>query len=211
MQDFESLAMVAQLAPIGMAINDLKRGTIWMNDFYYNLLGLTPPKLGESHKVQMLELLHEEDQILFTDAYRNLMMGQEFYHGIARLRHTEGHYLTLWGSTIAFKKDKEGRPQQFLSTAIQGFEELLEPFFKKRLAMLNSNASNGLELETNPMTKRERLILQMLATNQTSKKVAESLSLSPYTIETHRKNILQKLQVNTTGAAIALAKEKHWI
>jgi two-component system, NarL family, nitrate/nitrite response regulator NarL len=47
------------------------------------------------------------------------------------------------------------------------------------------------------LTKREIEILQLLKSNYTNQKIASKLSLSIYTVETHRKNIMQKLQLNS--------------
>ncbi len=49
------------------------------------------------------------------------------------------------------------------------------------------------------LTPREKEILQLLAEGRTNKEVANSLKLSLYTVETHRGNILEKL--NLHGAA----------
>ena len=47
------------------------------------------------------------------------------------------------------------------------------------------------------LTKREREIIQLLKDNLTNQQIAGKLNLSIYTVETHRKNIMQKLQLNS--------------
>jgi DNA-binding NarL/FixJ family response regulator len=47
------------------------------------------------------------------------------------------------------------------------------------------------------LTKREIEILKLVKKEYTSEQIAESLSLSFYTVETHRKNINQKLKFET--------------
>ncbi|MDZ4664161.1 MAG: LuxR C-terminal-related transcriptional regulator [Bacteroidota bacterium] len=49
----------------------------------------------------------------------------------------------------------------------------------------------------NNLTKREKEILLLVLDEQSSQSVAALLSLSIRTIETHRKNILRKTNVNT--------------
>lgn len=46
------------------------------------------------------------------------------------------------------------------------------------------------------LTKREMEILQLIKNNQTNQQIADTLFLSIYTVETHRKNIMQKLGLN---------------
>jgi DNA-binding NarL/FixJ family response regulator len=58
------------------------------------------------------------------------------------------------------------------------------------------------------LTKREREILQLLAEGKTNKEVAASLNISPYTVETHRGNILEKLGLHTPAELILYAVRK---
>jgi two-component system, NarL family, nitrate/nitrite response regulator NarL len=50
------------------------------------------------------------------------------------------------------------------------------------------------------MTKRELEILQLIKTESTNQQIADKLFLSIYTIETHRKNIMQKLNLKSPVA-----------
>jgi DNA-binding NarL/FixJ family response regulator len=45
------------------------------------------------------------------------------------------------------------------------------------------------------LSRREREVLQLLAEGQTTKQVAASLNVSPKTVETHRRNIMDKLDL----------------
>jgi two-component system response regulator NreC len=55
------------------------------------------------------------------------------------------------------------------------------------------------------LTPREREILQLLAEGKTNKEVATVLNLSPYTVETHRGNILEKLNLHSVPELILYA------
>ena len=48
------------------------------------------------------------------------------------------------------------------------------------------------------LTRREKEILQLLHEGLNGPQIAERLFLSPFTIETHRKNLMQKFNTNTT-------------
>lgn len=58
------------------------------------------------------------------------------------------------------------------------------------------------------LTTREREILQLLAEGRSNKEVASRLGLSTYTVETHRGNILQKLNLHGTPELILYAVRK---
>ncbi len=58
------------------------------------------------------------------------------------------------------------------------------------------------------LTPREREILQLLAEGKTNKEVAKILNLSLYTVETHRGNILEKLNLHGVPELILYAVRK---
>lgn len=55
------------------------------------------------------------------------------------------------------------------------------------------------------LTKREREVLQLIAEGLTNNQIAEKLFVSPSTVDTHRKNMITKLEVNNTAALIRFA------
>jgi DNA-binding NarL/FixJ family response regulator len=61
------------------------------------------------------------------------------------------------------------------------------------------------------LSDREREILQLLAEGNTNKEVAHMLHLSPYTVETHRSNILEKLNIHSVAELILYAVRKGLI
>lgn len=59
------------------------------------------------------------------------------------------------------------------------------------------------------LTKREKEILKLVAEGKTSNVIAAQLHLSPLTIETHRRNLMQKFEVKNMAAAIKIAAENN--
>jgi DNA-binding NarL/FixJ family response regulator len=57
------------------------------------------------------------------------------------------------------------------------------------------------------LTRREKEILQLLSEGLTSNDIAGKLYLSNYTIDTHRKNMLQKFNVHNTQSLLNVAKK----
>jgi DNA-binding NarL/FixJ family response regulator len=58
------------------------------------------------------------------------------------------------------------------------------------------------------LTNREREILQLAAEGKSNKEIAGLLNLSVYTIETHRKNIMEKLNLHSLPELILYAVRK---
>ena len=60
-------------------------------------------------------------------------------------------------------------------------------------------------------TKREKEIIRMIANERSTLQIAESLGLSPATVETHRKNILHKLGFHNATGLVRYALERGWM
>jgi len=58
------------------------------------------------------------------------------------------------------------------------------------------------------LTEREREVLQLLAEGKSNKEAAVVLNLSPYTVETHRTNMMQKLGIHNTAEIVLYAVRK---
>ena len=50
------------------------------------------------------------------------------------------------------------------------------------------------------LAPREREVLKLLSEGETSRQIAEFLSISPRTVETHRRNIMRKLGIHSVAA-----------
>lgn len=55
------------------------------------------------------------------------------------------------------------------------------------------------------LSEREREIFQLVAEGHSTKEIAEMLSVSPTTVETHRAHILQKLDIHNTAELVLYA------
>jgi two-component system response regulator NreC len=72
-------------------------------------------------------------------------------------------------------------------------------------------AEKGVDDRYELLSEREREILQLVAEGHSSKAVAELLSISPATVETHRAHILQKLDVHSTAELVLFAVRRRII
>jgi DNA-binding NarL/FixJ family response regulator len=97
----------------------------------------------------------------------------------------------------AVKAVSEGKA--FFSPAIS--KMLVEDYVRQ---MQEREVEDSYEL----LTPREREILQLLAEGKSNKEVATILNLSLYTIETHRSNLLQKLNLHSVPELILYAVRK---
>ena len=70
--------------------------------------------------------------------------------------------------------------------------------------LIKKKGANTSELDATPVviTKREQEILDLVAKGKTSQYIAEKLFISVRTVESHRYNLMQKLDVNNVAELI---------
>ena len=100
----------------------------------------------------------------------------------------------------AIRSVHEGR--SFLSPRVS---QLLKDDYLSQLE------ARGVEDSYDLLTDREREILQLVAEGKTNKEIANVLNVSPYTIDTHRAHILQKLNLHSGPELILYAVRKGLI
>ena len=66
-------------------------------------------------------------------------------------------------------------------------------------------ADRGIVDRYDSLSEREREIFQLIAEGHSNKGIAELLSISPATVETHRAHILQKLDLHNTAEVVLYA------
>jgi DNA-binding NarL/FixJ family response regulator len=93
-----------------------------------------------------------------------------------------------------------GKP--FFSPAIA--QTLLEDYMRR---LQQQSLQDSYDL----LTDREKEILQLLAEGKSNKEVATLLDLSLYTVETHRSNLMQKLNLHNTAEIVLYAVRKKII
>ena len=64
---------------------------------------------------------------------------------------------------------------------------------------------NGSIEDVDRLTEREKEVLRLIAEEFTNQEIADKLFLSPRTIDTHRRNLLQKLNVKNTAGLVKVA------
>ncbi len=82
-----------------------------------------------------------------------------------------------------------------------------ERVFSKSILSLMQKKFSGVMGDPEPIsiTKREQEVLNLIAQGKTSAEIAEELFLSVRTIETHRYNLMQKLQCNNIAGLVRYA------
>ena len=91
------------------------------------------------------------------------------------------------------------------------------PFFSPKITQtllddyVRQLRQKGLQDSYDLLTEREKEVLQLLAEGKSNKEVATILDLSVYTVETHRTNLMQKLNLHNTAEIVLYAVRKKII
>ena len=97
----------------------------------------------------------------------------------------------------AIQRVLEGK--KYLSPAIS--EKVLEGYLEGRKTLKT-------ETSWETLTQRERDVLKLVGEGYTSKEIAQMLSISSKTVDKHRSNIMNKLDLHSAAALSAYAVEK---
>jgi DNA-binding NarL/FixJ family response regulator len=95
--------------------------------------------------------------------------------------------------------------RKFIVDAIQSLA-VHRPFFTAKVteAMLRNYATK--EKQTlSPLTNRERTIVQLIAEGHSNKSIAQTLSISSKTVETHRASVMRKLNLASSATLVRYA------
>jgi DNA-binding NarL/FixJ family response regulator len=85
-------------------------------------------------------------------------------------------------------------------------QELIVKNFAKKTG-LNGTVKNQDGILASSLTERELQVLKLIAQQNSTREIAEELFISSNTVETHRKNLIKKLNVkNVVGLALYAAK-----
>ena len=93
--------------------------------------------------------------------------------------------------------------------------EAIETVMKGKLFLSMDAAQSLRSVADKPdlpvITRREKEVLELIATGCTNAEIAERLFVSVSTIDTHRKNLLEKFNVRNTASLVRLATQQQII
>ena len=162
------------------------------------VLDITMPNLGGIEAAQRIASLLPHTSIIFLS-----MHSDEGYVLRALKAGAKGYLLkdSAEGDLIeAIKAVNQGKT--FFSAEIS--KMLVEDYIREI-------RSRGIEDSYELLTSREREILQLLAEGKSNKDIASLLNLSPHTVETHRRNLQDKLNLHSFAELILYAVRKRVI
>lgn len=197
---------------------------------YKASLGLNPNELKEKGMRYFWNRIHPDDVDAWLKALNKLM---EFtlneipvekrqdasYTWNFRFKNAQNVFVNIVQNTTPLIFDSENKPIIGLA-----HYTVLHPDVKLDITASAKLLNDKQEYETiyfdsfsqkllhDGVTNRERDIIRLLILDKSSKEISEKLNISPHTVDTHRRNILKKLEISSTGELVGILKlNPHWL
>ena len=193
-------------------------------NFIYNL-GLDIDRMNNEGVPYWFSHIHPDDIAYWVKGMKDLMIftmtqiksedrPRISYTWNVRARKHDGNYVNLFEHQTPILLDSNDKPVVGIGHLTVTGEGAPMPI-KVTAKILNKNNEYetlylntfGQRAITEGLTHRELDIVRLLALQKTSKEIAEKLFISSHTVDTHRRNIIKKLNLNSTGEIIAYAKQ----
>lgn len=159
------------------------------------LMDLTMPGLGGLDATTILQERFPEVRVLVLTMHE----GQEYFFQV----------LKAGASGYVLKGASSAELLAAIRAVHQGDVYIQPPVAKRLVADYLRHIDSGEEkAQYDGLTERERQILRLIAEGSTSQRIAEALVLSVNTVNTHRRHIMEKLNLHNRADLIRYAVRK---
>ncbi|WP_298555484.1 helix-turn-helix transcriptional regulator [uncultured Algibacter sp.] len=187
-------------------------------------LGMDRVELKAKGMRYLWSKMHPEDLEVWLKALNELMnftlkeiavrdRSKMTYTWNYRLKNGNNEYVNIIQNTTPLEFDRENKPiiglahYTVLSSNIEmqvcASAKLLNDKNEYETVYFNNFSQ---KLLSDGVSNRERDVIRLLVLNYSSKEIAEKLSITANTVDTHRRNILKKLNISSTGELIGMLK-----
>jgi len=130
-----------------------------------------------------------------------------------RFKNSDDKYVNIIQNTTPLAFDNTGKPIIGLAHYTVLHEDL-KIDISASAKLLNKNneyetvffSSYSQKLLSAGISHRERDVIRLLVQDLSSKEISNRLNISPHTVDTHRRNILKKLNISSTGELVGMLK-----
>ncbi|WJJ97512.1 LuxR C-terminal-related transcriptional regulator [Algibacter luteus] len=187
-------------------------------------LGMDREELKAKGMKYLWSKMHPDDLEVWLEALNELMnftlneipvseRNKMSYTWNYRLKNSKDEYVNVIQNTTPLEFDNKNKPIIGLAhyTVLSNHIEMQVCASAK---ILNDNNEYetvyfnnfSQKLLSDGISNRERDIIRLLVLNYSSKEIAKRLNITANTVDTHRRNILKKLKVSSTGEIIGMLK-----
>ncbi|TXE17513.1 LuxR family transcriptional regulator [Psychroserpens burtonensis] len=135
-----------------------------------------------------------------------------------RFKNAENVYVNLIQNTTPLAFDSQGKPIIGLAHYTVLHSKIKMDITASAKLLNNQNEyetlyfnNYGKKLLSEGISNRERDVIRLLVLDFSSKEISQKLNISPHTVDTHRRNILKKLNISSTGELIGMLKMNQYL
>lgn len=187
-------------------------------------VGLSPSLFKEEGMRYFWSRIHPDDIDLWLTGLNELMnytvneisleqRGRMNYTWNYRFKNSNEEYVNIIQNTTPLEFDTQKKPIIGLAHySVLNSNIKMDICASAKLLNVNNEYETmyfnnfSQKLLTDGISNRERDIVRLLVLNNSSKEIAKKLCISSNTVDTHRRNILKKLKISTTGELIGMLK-----
>ena len=161
------------------------------------VLDLSMPKLSGIEATKQIKKKYPEVNVLVLTMHEN----EEYVYQILKSG-AAGYVLKSAGKDeliTAIRAAAKG--EKFFSPRIS---QIMAEGYVRRVEQVKAESESG-DL---PLTRREREVLALVVDGMTNQQIADQLFISPRTVDTHRTNIMQKLDIHDLANLVRYAIER---
>ena len=187
-------------------------------------LGLDPNDLKVGGMRYFWSRIHPDDIDVWLSALNDLM---EFtidkisedkrqdanYTWNYRVKNASGNYVNIIQNTTPLAFDSDMKPIIGLAHYTVLDAQIKMPITASAKVLNDNNEYETVyfnncsqKLLEGGISNRERDVIRLLILNKSSKEISEKLNISSHTVDTHRRNILKKLNISSTGELVGILK-----
>ncbi|RVU00876.1 LuxR family transcriptional regulator [Mucilaginibacter limnophilus] len=176
---------------------------VYMSSNGLKLLGVTLEELQQIGTEYYNRYFNIEDIEVFVPKLKALLESDVTDQSVSFFQQVKlaGKNEWTWhmSSVKVFMRDEEGKPLLTITIAFP-ISEMKHIEAKAERLLEENNFLRRNSKAFSSLSKREKQVLSLVAKGKTSIEIAESLFISSETVQTHRRNIKQKLGINTAFA-----------
>lgn len=167
-------------------------------------------QLEEGHLPEVLLLDLTMPEMTGFDVLDKLKKKYPEIRTIAISMHNDGSYIVQCVRSGAYGYLLKNADEDELLKAINAVYEG-KKYFNQDISQRMINLISVEGTQPKKLSTKEKEILQLIADGQTTKTIASKLFISTRTVETHRANMMKKMDVKNTAELIKKAAELHII
>lgn len=222
LKNYSFLKNIIDIMPCALYLLDYQTRTyLYVSEEVKNLIGHTSNDFLTKGHEWLLRQLHPQDLDQFKGevfedfvTYVNSLSREQIksarFSVNYRIKHTDGHYVQFLDQHIVIETDEENNPILILGictdiTVHKTDDKVIFTISEFDIENGNKLISSKSFPRSVKFTEREKEIILLLQKGNSSKLIANHLYISQHTVNTHRKNLLQKYNFKNTSELLSYA------